>query len=187
MPALLRICLWCLLCLPVHAEVHEQLRFKYYDVALGPDQTLLQAIDRATPIRRNWRPFHGYASWELRWRFSWHPTPEGRCRIGEVNTSLKAEITLPSLRGASADALQVFEPYINALREHELGHFRIAQAAAARLDQGIRALPVTTSCEELEQTANALGQRLSDQARQQEVDYDRQTGFGRTQGAWLPR
>ena len=156
-------------------------------MVIEPGQTLLQAIDQATPIRRNGRRFHGYVAWELRWRFSWHPTPEGRCRIAEVHTWLKAEITLPSLRGAQADALQLFEPYINALREHELGHFRIAQVAAKRVDQGIRTLPVANSCEALEHGANALGYRLVEEARVEEVAYDRQTQYGRTQGAWLRR
>lgn len=187
MSALVRIGLCCLLSLPVHAEVHEQLRFKHYDALWQPSLTLLQMLDRATPIQRDGRRFHGYAAWELRWHFSWQPTADGRCRIGEVNTQLSAEITLPNLRGVPPAAAQPFENYLNALREHELGHFRIAQTAARRVDQGIRALPEMASCEALEQTANALGQRLSQQARQEELNYDRQTQFGRTQGAWLPR
>jgi len=187
MSVLLRIGLCCLLSLPVRAEVHEQLRFKHYDVVWKDSQTLLQALDRATPIRRDGRRFHGYAAWKLHWRFSWQPTPDGRCRIDQVNTRLSTEITLPSLRGGSREVVQRFEGYLTALREHELGHYRIAQATAQRVDQGIRALPVMASCETLEQSANALGYGLVEQAREEEVAYDRETQFGRTQGAWLPR
>lgn len=187
---MLRRFICCLMCCgsPIAlADVQETLRFKYYEVDVANGQTLLQALDRATPIRRHWRRFHGFAAWELRWRLTWQPLPDGRCAMTEVHTHLNMEITLPSVREGNAETKLQFERYINALREHELGHHRIAQSVAERVDQALQSMPAMESCETLEQSAHALGHRLVDQAREEETAYDRETQFGRTQGAWLPR
>jgi predicted secreted Zn-dependent protease len=182
-----RACLLLLVCLPVHADLSEHLRFKTYTAPHAPGTTLLSALDAASPIRTGRRTFHGFAAWNIEWRYTWEPLDGGYCRIRNLQTVLTTEITLPHLVTASVDEQGRFSGYLNALREHELGHHSIARAAAARIDAAVGALAPQPSCDRLETAVNAIGHREVESARAEEIEYDRSTQYGRTQGAWLPR
>jgi predicted secreted Zn-dependent protease len=94
---------------------------------------------------------------------------------------------LPSLIGGSIQQRQAFYPYLSALRTHESGHYQIGKDAANAIDRGIQGLPIAATCRELEQNANALGDRLLAEYRARERQYDQSTDYGKTQGASLTR
>lgn len=189
MPGLLVATLWGLMG-PVdaaRAEVTEKLSYSTYTVEHKAGQSMLQVLNLASPIREGGQVFHGFTKWNVRWTLQWHFDARGECQITGHVTALTGVITLPELFSPDAQARQTFSTYIAALRQHEMGHYQIAQLAARRIDEGLQALPMMPSCEELSRKANQLGTRLVEQARQDGFDYDRQTEHGRTQGAWLPR
>ncbi|WP_417070285.1 DUF922 domain-containing protein [Niveibacterium terrae] len=165
----------------------ETVSTRTYRVEQSEADSLLQAIDRATPIREDGKIFHGYTTRNIHWNFRWNRASDGRCTLTRNNTQLSAEITLPELVTTGSPARREFSDYVSKLRLHEQGHVQIARSAAQRIDAGIAALPSMSSCPELEKTANQLGQRLIDQAKQEGRRYDEATGHGRTQGARLPR
>lgn len=80
-----------------------------------------------------------------------------------------------------------FDKYLSALRVHELGHYDIANIAAAEIDRMILALPEMPSCKVLETTANDLGYRTLSEYKEKEIRYDASTAHGRSQGAWLDK
>jgi predicted secreted Zn-dependent protease len=168
------------------AEVAESITQNTYVADARNDSSLLTALNRASPIREGGRIFHGYTRWHIDWRFWWNAGPAG-CSITTVKTSLKVGLTLPALTHANAALTGRFDAYIRALRQHEQGHVAIAQAAARDIDIAIRGLPVMTSCDQLAQAANRAGHARLAAARAEEQRYDRETGHGRTQGAWLER
>lgn len=185
----MRLVALLLLCLaaPASAEVSERLTLSRYRVEPEDAEALSAALNRATPFRRFFgRRFHGNTAWQVRWTFSWDETPEGRCALTKLDTELASDITLPELIGGSVTTRQRFETYLEALREHEMGHHRIAQAAAQRIDQAIRLLPPQADCDTLKTAVHRAGERELDGAREEERRYDDQTRYGRTQGAWLP-
>lgn len=167
------------------AEVSESLAYRDYSVAPHPAESLLFALNRASPIRENGRTFHGYTEWQVSWRFRWHQEPSGRCAITSARTQVTGSIQLPQLKGGTAAQKTAFERYLPALREHELGHYRIGRDAAAHIDREILQLPPMHNCRALEQAANDGAYRTLARFQQQERDYDASTGHGRTQGAWL--
>lgn len=175
------------LLIPVaRADVQDTLRFTPYRVEVQAGETLVQALNRATPVRRWWgKRFHGLATWSLRWAFRWQVLEDGRCGVAEVLTTLDTDITLPELVTDDPILRARFDTYLAALREHELGHHEIARQAAQRVDQGLRELPPQNDCRQLEVRGNHWGQAQLDRAREQEQAYDRDTRYGRTQGAWL--
>lgn len=176
-----------LLPLPAQADLNVALSYQYYGVGQPAGMPLLQALDRATPIRENGQVFHGHTQWNIQWNYRWHQQPDGRCQLTQNNTTLSAKVTLPELRQAEPAAKRAFAPYFEALRLHELGHVDLARIAARKIDAAILALPQMDSCTQLEQSANQQGLQLLEQARHSHREYDRTTGHGRTQGAWLPR
>jgi predicted secreted Zn-dependent protease len=166
----------------------DTLRFEHYRVDLNDTAPVLSALDKATPIRRFWgRRFHGHTAWMVRWSYVWDSDPEGACALTAHRTVLETVIHMPEREGGDSTAQQAFDTYLAALREHEMGHHAIAQRAARRIDQGLAHLPPQATCEALENEVNRMGERVLDEARIEEKDYDAHTQYGRTQGAWLPR
>lgn len=176
-----------LLCaLPLRAEVNETLHTRWYEADARAHPSLGRALSQASPIRVGSTVYHGYTRWEVRWRFWWHTTADGLCHITRVQTRADGEITLPRLRHATAAQRAKFERYLGPLQAHERGHFELARQAAREIDQGIAGLPPMRDCRALEARANALGHEHLRRAQATERAYDRRTGHGRTQGAWLP-
>lgn len=167
------------------AEVTQSLEIKTYPVTYQADTSLRQAISSASPIRHGGKVFHGYTRWHVNWQFWWTQAPDGRCSIHHTRTRVNGTITLPVLQGAPAEASQAFDTYVTALRQHEMGHYRFGLDAANHIDRAILALPPQANCALLEVTANRVGRDILDEAIRAEIEYDRTTQHGRTQGAVL--
>lgn len=184
-----------LLCLAVllltsalaQAEVQPSLVVQTYEVRYRADTSLRQSITDASPVRHHGRTFHGFTRWNVKWQFWWMELHGGQCRVDRTLTRVDAVITLPDLRGAPPEAQQAFNRYVTALRQHEMGLYRFGLDAAHRIDQGIASLPPQPSCAVLQAEANRLGRRLLDEAIRAEIEYDRRTQHGRTEGVWLER
>ena len=167
-----------------HAIVTENLTYRFYDVQFAKGKSISAAILAASPIRDGGRTFHGYTKWQLSWRFTWREN-SATCTIDKVNTTVTALITLPNFISPPAQAKDALKEYLIALRQHELGHFELAKDAAERIDAEIRAQPAMPSCKLLETAANERGNRLLEEVRRKEKQYDADTQHGKTQGAWL--
>ena len=173
------------LTLPATADVQERLQEQFYDLQVASGQSLSRAINQASPIRQNGQIYHAYTRWQVQWNYWWREQRDGRCQIDLTRTQLHATLTLPRLSGGDAQQRQRFEHYLGALREHELGHFRIGQAAAAEIDKALLQTPEYPTCAELQQQANQRANTVLQRYIEQERRYDRDTDHGRTQGAWL--
>jgi predicted secreted Zn-dependent protease len=172
---------------PARAEVGEQLDERWYDVDARAHATLRQALDAASPIRREGKTYHGYTEWRIEWRYRWRQGADGLCRITSVRTHLEAQVTLPRLTGASAAQRETFARYLERLRAHEMGHVALAREAAREIDRGIAGLAPMRDCQSLDQRASTLGYERLRQARERERAYDRRTDHGRREGVQLPR
>lgn len=179
----------CLLLLvnQVHAKVQTELNYHYYTAYADENSTVREALNQATPITQNNHRYHGYTKWYVRWRYRWHEQPNGRCHITSVNTSITGDIQLPKLENANAEQQAIFDKYINALNQHELGHYNLGKQAGEKIDQYISELPEMQSCKILEKTANDFGYQTLDEYRAIEKQYDADTQHGKTQGAYLER
>ena len=69
--------------------------------------------------------------------------------------------------------------------QHEEGHRGLARSVAQEIDRRVETLPPMERCADLEREANRLGQDLLEDARQREIEYDRSTRQGCSQGACL--
>ena len=80
------------------AGVSQQVEHRYYDVDQRPGESLLAALNGASPLRDGGRTFHAYTAWNVHWQFRWNAAPGGTCRIASVATRLAVAMTLPRLR-----------------------------------------------------------------------------------------
>ncbi|HEX5738731.1 MAG TPA: DUF922 domain-containing protein [Hydrogenophaga sp.] len=170
---------------PAASEVVQSLEVKTYNVPYRADISLRKTISGASPIHHGGKVFHGFTRWHVNWQLWWNNTPDGRCEIHKTQTRVNSVVTLPVLLGAPDDVRQTFERYVTALRHHEMGHYQFALDAAHSIDRQILALPPQATCTLLEATANGIGRRILDDAVQEEIEYDRRTRHGRTEGVTL--
>lgn len=170
---------------PLVAEVREQVAYDYYTARVRDGESLQMALSRATPIRVSGRRYHGYARWQVDWRFWWTQTPSGSCRIDRVEVSMTGRIQLPSIAGGTAAQRDRFERYVRALDVHEQGHLDFGRRAAGEIERVLLGMTDARGCGQLEAAANEQGDRILERYQALEDRYDRETGHGRTQGADL--
>lgn len=169
------------------AQVSETLERKLYDVRPVQGTSLLEALNRATPIWRSGQPFHGHTAWHVDWKYHHARRPDGLCGITTVDVRLHVTVTLPRLKEAPADIAAQFTRYAAALEAHEEGHRRVGRIAADQVHSALLARPPAASCQALEAEANRAANDVIERAKRKDVDYDRDTRHGCTQGACLGR
>jgi predicted secreted Zn-dependent protease len=166
-----------------HAEITDTLEYEYYDVAANPKQRLATLLNNASPIKEDGKTFHGHTKWHIRWNFTYGKSKSGECKLATTNVTLDAKITLPRLVGDSPEQQKQMEKYLIPLKRHELGHYQIAQEAAAAVEQKLASLSGKANCSELEKTANATGKETVNAYNEKSRAYDIETDHGKSQGA----
>lgn len=172
-------------CIEAQAEVVESIAWRSYPVLFPEGVSMRAALKAASPVRQNAQVFHAYTRWNVRWDLRWHEERQGRCTLTAVRTTLEGEVLLPEVR-AESKVWPAWLAYLQALRVHELAHLERGRAAAHLIDRRIATLPPASSCTVLGAQANQAGREVLETARRDELAYDRDTGYGRTQGARLP-
>jgi predicted secreted Zn-dependent protease len=170
---------------PAVAEVVEQVSYVGYDVKAEGGKSLAAMLNDASPFRGDGRVLYAYTTWHIAWNYRYTQSPGSRCGIQSVRTVLTVTITLPAPTDPTILSSVQFTKLIAALRMHEQGHYTIARNAASDVDRGIAALAQADSCPQLGTRANDFGTKVIDDAKQVELQYDRDTQHGKTQGAWL--
>jgi len=178
-----------LVLLPVAlAQAQNTLVWKtnYYSVTGASRPEIRRSINQSRP----WKDAEsrtGLTQWRIEWRFEVKLTGDG-CRCNSFTTTTTITNTLPRWTppaGATAELKAAWTRFITALGEHEDGHSRQALAAAADLHKRVQELGPAADCNGLRKRINDLAERVIDEHRQRDKDYDRRTQHGATQGASL--
>jgi predicted secreted Zn-dependent protease len=130
--------------------------------------------------------YAGFTYWNIKWRYQYRSNGH-LCSISSVSVTIKIRYVYPKWSGRDFGRGELrieWDRYIAALEAHERGHRDIAVAAAARIESAIAGM-IRTNCHELGREANALGERILDDCRKRQEDYDAVTNHGITQGARL--
>lgn len=170
---------------PVIATVTERIAYKSYIVNHKAGESLLLSLNKSAPVCVKGKAFHGCTYHRINWVFGWKEG-NGNCYIRNSIVTLTVDITLPELHTTDDKMNMMFVKYSDSLYQHELGHLKLAQEAANKIDKGIASLPARTSCSLLEKTANQLAHYVLDELDKDSEKYDISTQHGRTQGVFLP-
>jgi predicted secreted Zn-dependent protease len=162
-------------------------RTNFYVVSGTTARELRQSIHKSNP----WKalgPMDGRTDWRMEWRLGYGPAESG-CRLHRLDLTTIITLTLPRWN-PPPDALPELRVkwanYLKALTLHEEGHKRNALAAAAAAEKLPEKSRTYASCRELAETINKAIEKLVAAHRQKDLDYDRETQHGQTQGARFP-
>lgn len=164
------------------------INYVYYGISGVTKEDLRNQMNQLGPSDE-WRVQHdAYTNWYVDWSYPNSET-NGNCATGSIAVTVTITHTFPKWNippDASQELIKKWNAYLEALQTHEAGHRQIGVDASHEILRTLNELPAYSSCAELEQVADRLGQNIVDEARQKEVYYDQTTVHGKSQGAWFP-
>jgi predicted secreted Zn-dependent protease len=159
-----------------------------YDVQGSTPGELFTAMRRDGPRAPGEAPSYGRTEWMVTWRARW--AGSGPCRVQNVDVQLRTRIILPRWvqpPDAPAGLVERWNAFMAALSEHEVGHADIAASAARQVRREVERVTSPT-CAGMEPLTQAAAERVLEEHRRRNLEYDRRTRHGLTQGAvWPPR
>ncbi|MCE2571324.1 DUF922 domain-containing protein [Motilimonas eburnea] len=165
------------------------IRYKHIGFYGQSTEAVLEQLSKQNAHFAQTRTFHNSNEWQKDWVFITEQSNKG-CRISHVNTWLKADYNLPRwLDQASApDTVQApWHDFYQGVQDHLNGHKTIAIETLADIEKAVLKLPAQSSCDIVKAQAQALAQQMLDtQLPAKEAQYDNDTQFGLTQGAYWP-
>jgi len=170
----------------LQADPLIDINYKYYSVNTTSEVDLLSDLNNASPIKENGKIFHAHTDTHISWNF-WWKKDYGECTIDRVSTKVKITYTLPKLSNKykSRNLLLIWNKWYPALIKHEKKHASHAIEIANIIERSIKSLPFKSSCKELENIANSTGNKLIKKLNKLDIEYDKKTGHGKTEGANL--
>jgi predicted secreted Zn-dependent protease len=168
----------------LYAEPDVETSFDFYDIFPISRVDIGKEMRKRSPIKRDGETFDAYTDWYVKWNFRWNKK-DGMCVIKKVNTSLDVIYRLPRIaknHPAPPNVQQAFKSYYDALFEHEKNHMKSGLDAAREVEKALLNLDSFENCDQLEASANALGNEIVRKYNELDKEYDRKTEHGKTEG-----
>jgi predicted secreted Zn-dependent protease len=164
------------------------IKTNYYDIQGSTAKQLRSQLNQLGVVDpKTGKRFDAYTSWRVSWNYRYRPV-NNQCQITQVTVNVQAIYTMPRWNpsaNASMDLKNRWNRYITALRQHEDGHKNHGVNAGQDILQTLNNL-TTNSCQQIGNIANQKGDAIIKQYNLKDIDYDRLTQHGFTQGAVFP-
>ena len=135
-------------------------------------------------MKEQGRVFFARTQYDIKWRFWWR-TNKQDCTLTKVHVDLAIIYTLPKLANSKRKGITNGSDWYENLLIHEKGHASFAVKTAHDIDKTLRLITPAINCETLELNANRQARQLMTQLKRININYDKSTGHGKNQGAWL--
>jgi predicted secreted Zn-dependent protease len=170
------------------SEPRIYVKTKYYNLYLTTESGLRGEMNEKGIRWTDGNTYDAFTSWYVKWQYEYYSRP-GNCIIDWVDVSVDVEYTLPRwatrFLGGKETRIKWLK-YIEALKKHEQGHGNFGISAARDIEKALLNIGSRQRCDRLGADANAIGYKILNEYRKKEIEYDRTTGHGRTQGAVFP-
>jgi len=160
----------------------------YYTITGSTASQLRQQMNQLGPVQANGKRFDAITRWHVRWSYR-YAIHNSRCQITTNQVRAEIAITLPQWRSparVSGTLVQQWQRYITALQHHENGHRDHGIGAARDVVKALKTFPAYPTCPQLASSADAAMLRIIERYSRKDVEYDRLTNHGATQGARFP-
>jgi predicted secreted Zn-dependent protease len=169
------------------AQARDTFRIEYFDIRGSTARELRDHLSRVGPVGETGMRSDGYTEYRIAWRYGM-TSKDGRCRAHDIEVDLDVRMLLPRWNPpsrASASLLATWNRFSEVLREHEDGHHRIAKAAAQEVRRKLARAGKARDCRALEAKMTAAANKVLSEYREKQAEFDRETDYGRAQGARL--
>lgn len=180
-------CIVCLLPEVAHAEIHETLRYVYYDIDPHNNTKTLFYPPQYADLYAGWaKPEKGFTFiGNTAYKISWKLELERRrdiCRVSRINMMLDIEVSMPQIVNVPPEKNAAFQTKIQPLYEHELGHVKIARVTAQQVEREI--MGMTSPCNDITARAKQVTNRIHKLDGEVQAKYDKVTNHGQSHVTW---
>lgn len=154
-------------------------KIEYYDVSGSTEREIRDQLNALGSVDEHGFRGDALTSWEIHWIWDGYGTET--CDLRSVTATYDIQVRLPRWtppHDASPELVIKWNAYVLALVEHEKGHVDNVVEYLPYLIKTIRASTCTT--------AEENAQEVLSQLRDDDREYDEQTGHGAAQGATFP-
>jgi predicted secreted Zn-dependent protease len=158
-----------------------------YTISGDTASELLRSMDRAAPLNERGEHHAGHTEWHVSYQYGYERSDQG-CSTRPVSAEVNVMFDMPHWAyapGAGVSLLSEWDHFISALWVHERGHAEHGIRAANDIKAELEGLPPEADCEAASTHAKAVAQEILRRYGDIDVNYDRETEGGNTQGAWL--
>ncbi len=158
-------------------------RKDFYTVEGDSASELLQSMKKRRPFNHN-----AYTDWHINWNYSFLIKP-GKCQLTSFDVNVQVRQTLPRWeknKKANKEFHDEWSRYINALMTHEKGHSQLGLEAATEMRTVILSQKWSDKNRAaLRKKIDAQCETILKKYKTKEIEYDKTTDHGRTQGGRL--
>lgn len=161
--------------------------YNYYSIS-GENAAQLREQMNQLGYKTSRGSFDAVTYWYVYWKYDYKKT-NGSCGIDNPKVKVDIKFTMPKWNrdtNFEVGLTDHWNRYITALQLHEDGHRDHGIGAGKDILQVLKQQPSYPSCDEMGTAANAAAQETIALYNQKDIDYDRETGHGATQGARFP-
>ncbi len=165
------------------------IRYRYYPIVGNTAVALRQQMSRMGPqSQTNGQRYDARTDWHVHWAYN-YGRRGGQCAITSMNTRVDVLYILPGWtapRNTPASLMAEWQRYMGALKTHEIGHKNHGVEAGTAVLRILRNIAPQPTCEALQATINGRLTNAVAPYNQKDLEYDRTTRHGFTQGAVFP-
>ncbi len=183
----------CLACVPSPCEPLPQEGFrvaeqaKPYDLTGQSVQQLIAQMKETGPLGKDGKRYFGKTDWLIHWRYHYE-TRDGAVILTRVSVTVDATTIMPRRQpptdGVDRMAAE-WARFCAALTVHERGHAENPERHGRDLYAVLHGHGPFAGVQELETFIKTQGDKSVADANAEDIEYDKRTGHGATQGATL--
>jgi predicted secreted Zn-dependent protease len=169
-----------------HEGIILQIDTTYYTVRGSTVDDLRSQVKTLGP-QKGGKRFDAGTEYQIRWR-NRSVTANGICRFDSVVVHLNVKFIYPRWQippSASERLVNTWRRYFTKLLEHENGHLDLALAGCREILQAIKQIQPEITCRAIEEKAESIAEAIVARVQKKQLEYDRVTDHGTTQGVRL--
>lgn len=171
----------CVAAAPVIAEDESM-----YAISGSTAAALRSDMHRFGPYHDG-KSYSAYTQYYVKWHYQ-YSSKNGGCEITSHQVTVDTNSTYPhwlNYAAASPALQQRWDTFEANLKTHENVHVEHGRMAANEIDTMLAALPAMQNCNILETVIKQQADNILEKYKDQDIEYDRVTNHGVTQGAIL--
>ncbi len=164
-------------------------QYNYYHIFPKSLGDLKKELNNNSPIKVNNIIYFGQTHWLVKWNFKWRQQ-SGICTITSVDTTVNAVFTMPAIPRehiTGVDVRRAFSNFSEVLMKHENEHFKSGLNAAQEIELRLIENKNFENCKDLEFWANDKAKKIIEKFNKRDLEYDKTTNHGETEGAKIEK
>jgi predicted secreted Zn-dependent protease len=163
-------------------------KYEYYEVCGCNEEELYCDLRKKCGKWTDGKKYDSLTSWEIQWDHEYGRNSR-TCEVNSFMPIVNITFRYPKWKRteeASQSLMEKWDRYLENLIAHENGHRDMVVETMNDLSHAVAQLPPAPSCDDLDRNVRALFRKYLAKMNKDQLEYDKTTKHGATQGAVFP-